>query len=231
MSNGNDQRQFETAINNWRELQDNGFYSVPRNVGTAAIMCSYADVHHSIIEIDGEQQKIEKSYISHLKDIRVFRNEAFALAKSVENHGQSSEVILNANSADMKVVLTDHKISDVVLIGHGALSHIFMDIPDTSDIYVWDDVARDADHLKQGYFIQRFCGLAGRRMSVPLGAFAVSDHRNVYAPINRYFAPRGLEHHHNDRLIPVSADQEITYNYVINDIKAINKNLPGGNFS
>lgn len=83
-------------------------------------------------------------------------------------------------------ILSDQAVSDVVLIGHGSLSSVYLDDGKT---YNWHDVALAATHLKKGVIIQRFCSNNLRKLSVPLGTFAASEHSNVIATVDRTFDP------------------------------------------
>ena len=68
----------------------------------------------------------------------------------------------------------------------------------------WRDVSSMADHLKQGVFVQRHRGNFARQLSVPLGTFAVTNHRNIWAPVGSYFAPESLEDSENNRMCRVT---------------------------
>lgn len=193
-----DAQQFERAIGNWEDLHSQRAYSLPADLGSTAIVCSYFRNISGLSEGNAE------------KDVKSFRKEALGLADEMAAYGESTEVILNATEDDMSAVMTDPEFSSVVTIGHGALSFLYVG----ESRYDWIDVSANSDHLKTGMFIQRHCGSFLRMLSVPLGAFAMMDHRNVLAPVGRYFAPRGFDHPHNDRLKHVSSTRRLSYRYI-----------------
>jgi hypothetical protein len=200
-----DTKKFESAVQHWELMHNQQDYSVPSSMGSLAVICSFAT--------DVFRESSDRSKKQGIKDIRIFRKEALRLAELAHASGKTAFTILNAKPSDVKEVLQDPTVSDVCIIGHGTLSSVYLD-EDSTDRYTWYNVAQDADHLKTGVFMQRCCGLASFNFPVPLGAFAVMDHRNVIAPLQQYFAPSGLLHHHNERLVPVSPSPVMSYEYI-----------------
>lgn len=213
----NDKAQYREALKNWEQLHDDKAYSVPPEVGRVAVLCSY---HTGLI--DAGSGKVKKQH----REVKKFRSEALQLADFIMEMGQGVEVVLDAQSADIDQVLQDPTFSDVVAIGHGDLSLLFINNANQSNIYTWHEVSLTADHLKTGEFVQRHCGMTQRKLPVPLGAFAMADHRNVFAPVNRYFNPSGLMHHHNTLLMSVSPNPVMSYEYVTGQLKKTKAEYP-----
>lgn len=201
-----DKTQYKRALQNWESLHKDRNYSYPTGVGRIAILCSYYS--HIVKDYDEEGEATRRR-----KEIRRFRNEAFALGDLLENSGRSTEVVLNVQASDIDAVLIDPSISGVYTIGHGTLRSFLINDQDIST-YEWNRVSEKADHLKTGTFVQRQCGMLAGDISVPLGTFAVTDHRNVIAPVSHAFDPRGLYHPENDLLRSVSDVPAMSYDYV-----------------
>lgn len=207
-----DKKQYERTLLRWESLHEAEAYSLPADVGKIAILCSYST--------NGEVNPDHPiaRYVSP-DDPVTFRAEALALADGFQGEGRAVEVILEAEATDIRMVLQEPSFSDVVVIGHGNLSSVMVDNiedPDRLFHYDWASVAKDADHLKLGKFVQRTCAKPKRRLSVPLGLFAVSEHRNVLAPVGHYFAPTDLNHPDNDLIRPVTTKRRLSYD----DIKS-----------
>lgn len=213
-----DRQLFKRARANWEMLRDAGSYSAPPEIGRVAIICSYhtpnVRIKHNYSETDRSTQP---SVEPNPKEVRTFRKEAFALADKVVEEGREPEVVLNAQPLDIRSVLRDPSISDVITIGHGSLTILeLLNIrhPDEAVDYEWTDAAGDANHLKTGYFIQRQCALLTYNLNVPLGMFVVTDARNVIAPVGSEFEPRGLFHPENHKLIPAVDVARPSYRYI-----------------
>lgn len=182
-----DRRQFEMARDRWNILHDDMAYSVPVHLGKTAIVVSN-----------------DQTVATDDRELRSFLSEALFLEKTEREHGRKAEVIEDAKGVDFVAVLQDPSFANIVTIGHGALSYLYIDnglrvrkngmLPNEipNNRFDWRDVSRYADHLKTGYFIQRHCGNASRRLSVPLGSFAMTSHGNVLAAANKYFSPRQM---------------------------------------
>ena len=201
-----DRQQYREALREWDSLRAVGAFSSPPELGCVAIICS-------LHEVEAEPGSEASAYVTE-NDPEIFRAEAFAIADELMAVGRQPFVAINASPDDFSDVLTDPSFSDVIVIGHGDLSGVAMDNPDNRDAFDWKDVARTADHLKKGQFVQRHCGKHTRALSVPLGLFAVSDHRSVIAPAGEYFAPTDLHHPHNSLLRSVSQALRMSYKQV-----------------
>lgn len=195
-----DRKQFNECYKARTEMLESGALSLPMDEGIAAIFCSYFSDW-------GDNVKAEKR---NRKDIKIFRKEAFSIAKFLGDIGIGSEVFLNTRKQDIDEVLTDPDFASIYTIGHGNLSSFF--VPGAiNNIYDWTDVSEAADHLKSGFFVQRQCGGLERNFNAPLGMFAVSDIRNVIAAAGGGFEPRGLNHFANDWLEPVFDSDSTSY--------------------
>ncbi len=205
-----DRKEFDRANNRWQQLHEQQAYSMPAELGKVAIMCSY-NYDASASEYD---------------DIEEFASEAFEFEQHYRLRQRDVEIIEDANSDDMRSILRDPSFSSVITIGHGALPYIYMhngkrrlfspdgDFETVNNRVDWRDVSRMADHLKTGAFVQRHCGNYARRLSVPLGTFAVVSPSNVWAPVGSYFSPRNLQDPENKRMRRVAELPSLTYEYV-----------------
>lgn len=197
-----DRQKFEGAMNKWRGLKRDGKLSVPHEEGDVAVLCSY----------DIRIPKGKLPIVDRLLEERVLRKEAKRIGKFVTKQGRHAELILDFGYDDIKFVLQDPQISDVVVIGHGALPEVFIKDKPLSEVFDWEDVSKHADHLKQGYFIQRHCGGYSRDLSAPLGMFAVSDFSHVHAAPGHVIRPNGPKHPDHSLIVPVfGGDIEPTY--------------------
>lgn len=186
-----DNEQLELALERWDSLHAEKAYSVPSEIGKTVILASN-------MVIKGEDYSA----------VEAFNVEGRHLVDVQRSRGKAAEFIAGATATDMKAVLTDPTVTNIVTIGHGSFSSLSIDngwrIRNLTEndqkverlfkynTYDWRDVAADADHLKAGFFIQRQCGHFGRRLSVPLGAFAMQSHKWVYAAIGNYLEPETL---------------------------------------
>jgi hypothetical protein len=204
---GSDKEQFRRAMQGWEHLHAEKAYSVPPRLGRVAILCSFITNVHTK-EPDGLQPN------DHDQEIHAFKQESYALADWLLSQHRRPEVILNVDAGDIDDVLREPRFSDVITVGHGSLCGFYAHNTDDGNYVSWQAVACSADHLKQGLFIQRHCGGIARNLSVPYGAFAVTDHRNVLAAIGSDFQPTDLNHPDNDLLRPVSPVRALTYDYI-----------------
>jgi hypothetical protein len=179
---------------------------VPPELGRTAILCSFYDKVY-----DGDP---EKAKIRAHRDIKLFRKEALKIADLTIEEGGEVEVVLNAQVEDFEATFKNPWISDVIVIGHGDLSTLWVNNPNDKDKYDWQYVSEDSDHLKTGAFTQRHCGLYRRDLTVPLGTFAMADHRSVIATPGFEFHPRGLWHPDNSYLEQISPLEQLSYDYI-----------------
>jgi hypothetical protein len=199
-----DRIQFERALERWEELHNDRAYSVPIDIGKTAIVVSF-----------------DETFSSTETEKREFTKEAQKLAASEQRHGRDPEVLLDASGSDIKSVLRDPSIANIVTIGHGALSYIYISngthqgfrghVGEANNRYDWRNVSRDADHLKSGYFVQRHCGNAVRKLSVPLGSFAMTAHNSVLASVNTDFNPVLRPRSIWSQLSPLPSSRRLSY--------------------
>ena len=105
----------------------------------------------------------------------------------------------------------DPEVASMYVIGNGSLSTLLLDV---RDYYDWTNVADATTHLKRGVFVQRQCGGLTRVLNVPLGLFAVSDHRNVHAALDAEFYPRSLDDPVNEKVQPIFTVDQVGYDTI-----------------
>lgn len=191
-----DRKQFKRARKKWLELYHDQNFSVPSEAGKMAVMCSY-----DVQILDEMGRETTKERIN-------YRKEAFAIADILHNEGRGVELVLNCQEQDFCAVLTDPDISDIVTIGHGCFSSFCIHSSTTLD---WTFIAEEADHLKQGSFVQRQCGIFNYDTPVPFGMFSVANAANVFAATGEYFNPHGLRDPRTVPLRPVTDAQMLDY--------------------
>ena len=207
-----DRDQFERATKKWRALRNELNLSRPPIEGIVAIFCSQYPSEDEYTR--GQNKAIERNN-------RVYRKEALKLGEIATEQGRQVEIELNVSAEDVKSVLTDPAISDVVLIGDGNFSS-FCPSRGKDEVVTWEDVSFHTDHLKQGYFNQRHCGHFNRDLSVPLGLFAVSDPSQVQAAAGEYIYPKGLQHPDSQKIVPVFEEGAFpTYDQIKQDFPRI----------
>lgn len=193
-----DKQAYNRALNNWKGMHLSGEYSVhPQDNGTIAVLASRGSEI-----VDGE--------------VVDFAHEALELGEAYENLGRRVQVRTKIDFADIKHVLQDRTVSDMVLIGHGKLPFFSpFDINGNITKFTWADVAREARHLKLGRIVQRFCGIYDERwLNVPLGALAASSHSSVLATPGESFSPKDIRDPANQALRPVTDQDMLTYKEV-----------------
>ena len=191
--------QFRGAMEKWERMRESSRLSVPRDIGKTAIIFSRFSLF-----TDSDANR---------REVAAFANEAERFQHNLSTLGRQTKVIEGITYDSLtEEVLTDKSVSDTIVIANGSLSYVYGDDAKTID---WQTVAVQSDHLKQGYFVQRFCGHYIRRLSVPFGTFAVTDHRNVYAPLGKYFAPE-INPRDEDLLEPVTDRAQLSIQHIKN---------------
>jgi hypothetical protein len=193
-----DKRKFERALRKWNQLHEDKEYSAPKEIGKTAIFCSAYE-----LDRNGPDHETYKA----------LKFEAYQIYKTIIAGGSAAKLIDSGTGNDLNDIFKDPSISSVITIGHGTLSSIFTPYGrrlNGFNIYSWHDVSEAADHLKTGYFEQRQCGNATYELSVPMGAFAMTSHRNVRAAANEFFAPLNLSDEENDLIKPVTTADCLT---------------------
>lgn len=167
-----DRQKFNRAHRKWQQMHDDRRYSADQSSGVVAVAYS----RYSIEDVMSQQ----------VRELANYYDEATEICEITEKSNRKARFYDSLTRATMSRILLDEAISDVVLIGHGSLSSIYLD---SGELYDWQDVSRATTHLKKGVFMQRFCGNNLRTTSIPLGLFSVSSHSNVIAPLDRSFDP------------------------------------------
>lgn len=199
--------RFEKASARWDQLHRDEAYSVPDAMGVIAIVCSQSFEH------------AEKN------DAKGLVNETRIVASDLQAQGRKVLAVKNGTGSDIRSMLKDPTISSMILIGHGNLSSFFVadgmrpngKKPPVAKMSMnWWDIARAADHLKTGVFIQRHCGTLSNILSVPLGTFAMSYHGNVLAPVGYEFDPTtDTDFDGEPQLRPFADTRKLSLDYVL----------------
>lgn len=182
MSKKSSARLFNRYLESWDHHHAMNNFSLPQREGIKAII--YGTRLGSVDDPDTKENN---------RLLESFEQEAYEIADECRQLGGRALLYTGMSLGTFSDVLEDRRVSDIVVIGNGSFSAIYSDSWTTEqpDYIEWTSVARRATHLKQGAFIQRTCGhfLSENRLSPPFGMFALSDHRNIFSPINEYFGP------------------------------------------
>lgn len=190
---------FNRAQAKWELLFKESQFSVPAEIGKTAIISSFFTDEPLYTE-------------TGLTELEAFRAEARELAARTHAHGGKPELAIDASRDDITQLIQDPDIASMYIIGNGSLSNLLLDV---KDYYDWTHVSEASTHLKQGKFVQRQCGGLTRMFNAPLGLFAVSDRRNIYAAFNDpSFYPLSLDDPINDKIKPVFFDDLVTYDMI-----------------
>lgn len=136
-----------------------------------------------------------------------FASEAEEILERARAIGMQAEILHAEVREDVLSFIGEISMTDVLLIGHGQLGSYRLSAHDLN----WWHIARSRDHLKQGYFVQRHCGVLWQKLNVAVGTFSVSDMRHVIAPVGQYFVPTSLDDEANGLLRPVYQEPHHTY--------------------
>ena len=197
-----DRQQFKLAKTKWAQLLDEQVFGAPIAEGKVAIATSpFTDE--------------PADTVTGMSELASFHSEALQIAERCRARGQQPVLAIDATRSELGDLIADPRISTVFVIGNGALSNLMLG---EKDYFDWSDVAEATTHLKQGSFVQRQCGGLSRATNVPLGMFAVADHREVFAALgNDSFNPRSLDDPENDCVRRVFETADVTYD----DVKAL----------
>lgn len=197
-----DRQRYRAAVAKRELLKNDGFFSVPSEIGRTAIISSlFTDEG-----LDTERGTTE---------LESFRQEAYALADMVSARDGIPELAVDASRGDINRLIKDPDVSDIYVIGNGSLSTLILDV---RDYYDWLNVSNATDHLKLGKFIQRQCGGLTRQFNPPMGLFAVSHPGDILAALDDAFYPESLSDPVNAKVQSVfTHDWPVTYE----EIKAI----------
>lgn len=191
-----DRKQFWRAQSKWELLKKDGCFGAPVGDGRTAIVTSaFTDE--------------EPHTTTGISELTSFRSEALALADRIHSSGGVPELAIDATHNDITYLIQDPGIVSMYTIGNGSLSTLLLGV---KSYYDWGIVSAATTHLKLGTFIQRQCGGLTRNLNVPLGLFAVSDPRKVYAALgDESFYPQNLDDVENDKISAVFAVEFVDY--------------------
>ncbi len=144
----------------------NAHVSVQSRVGKLAIIVSNRVFKYG--EYDARTQR------------EAFHDEADEIAELRSGCYGGIEIRRAAKAPEIARDLGDKEVSDMIFIGHGSISGIWLD---TGQTLRWRNVAKHTRYLKQGRIEQRMCGHFSDYDSVPMGTFALLDQRGLIAPV------------------------------------------------
>lgn len=196
-----DRERLKKAIELRSKLASEGAYGPSleqeRHLGIVVAIDSFAGDTLSYVE---ENERYE------------FISEAEEIKESAIASGYRAEILATTERDSVLSFISKVSMTDVVLIGHGQLGRL--NIGDSG--LGWWHVARSMNHLKQGYFIQRHCGVLWQPINVAVGTFAMADMRNVIAPAGEVFTPQDLSDEVANHLLrPVYSHQDHTYEELV----------------
>lgn len=177
-----DRKQFERAYARWENLLRAEAFSVPEEEGITVVASSdypFNFKRHGNDGIDADDENIAE-----------FENEATYICERLGAIGLKTDLVVGVKAEDMIDVLADEEVSNIMVIGHGSISDIYIEGA-RNGRFDWRDVSEHATHLKLGTFTQRQCGIFKRRLNIPLGYFAVSRPEAVRASFGAAFTPVG----------------------------------------
>ncbi len=191
-----DRQQFNRAMQKWEMLHESNLYSAPKSDGHTVVAYSTYSVEVAEEEIKNE--------------INVFAAEALDYVSRYREYGHNASLMEGVERQEFKEVIKNPDVSGVIVIGHGDLSSIYDDNGDKID---WRDIAKWTTHLKRGHFVQRTCGNTLRDLSVPLGTFALANHRRLFAPVGVSFCPEDYPEE-EERMCQASNYKKLSYNLI-----------------
>lgn len=146
-----------------------------------------------------------QDYVEHTE-------EAESILELSRKVGYDAEVKVTDNRNEALGFISNRALTDLVFIGHGHLAQLDFDEQKMN----WWHIARSLDHLKQGFVIQRHCGVRWNKMNIALGTFAVSNMMQVIAPVGEVFQPLSLKDDNtNSLLMPVYLKSELTHSELL----------------
>jgi hypothetical protein len=102
---------------------------------------------------------------------------------------KSVELYPMTDKANLRASFRNPNIASIVVIGQGSLGAVRL--PQGNGFTWWDVATASKKHLKTGSITQRTCGHVLKNvLAVPFGTFAVSDQRNLFAPLGEGVADR-----------------------------------------
>jgi len=131
------------------------------------------------------------------EDEKEFIDEAEQIREEAIRENYQASIIAAKNRQGVINFCGNRSITDLVFIGHGHLAQLHL----SDNRLNWWHLARGLDHLKQGYVVQRHCGVLWNNLNIALGTFAVSDMTRVIAPFGQQFVPESLTDESDNSLL------------------------------
>ncbi len=197
--NSTDSKRLKRAHKKWLGLRESGKLSAPE--GT----------HYGIVVSSDWDRKTENhKKKNHLEYVA----EAEEQADRLRADNREVTIGIARTGQDLAKIVGNRAISDLFFIGDGTLSNFWF--PGKNKSFTWWNMSRSMDHLKNGYVIQRHCGVRWSALNVALGTFAVRDMRNVLAPVGEEFLPESLDDEAANYLIgPVYGNEVESFDYLL----------------
>ena len=209
-------RRFDTRYRKYESLKRSGNVSRPLTERSVAIIVGRG------IELRNTSLYSTEDYYDENLDLK---HEAERLAASITSGQADATIVTMPTKAEVASLVQDPTVTDLIFLGHGSLGSFDL----TQNVRLaWPDLARYADHLKQGSVVQRTCALFTRPVNVPLGTFIVNDHRNIMAAPGKAF--RELEEM-DGSIMPVFTEAQVAadalYTFARQKQSDINAGLAG----
>lgn len=192
---------FERALHEWDDHVRYANYSQPPHIGATALLMPFNHAVRDSKVLEGETYD----------DLR---RATLLLAAHAARSGIEPLVAVDATETDFEEALSNHKYSHIMVIGHGCLSSVEVQNnarPVNEQRLDWLNIATMATHLKTGRFMHLTCATLPRRFNVPLGLFAVNDHRNIYAALGSRIKPADFNFTRQGLVQPITDVRRLDY--------------------
>ena len=184
------ERKITKAERKREELVRRGHLSTPEREGDLTIFVAKTPVHtDTALYLGAKANGLSPQQIAKMAEQREAKFNEEALRIEGERGRQYASVhIMPASRLFLDLALKDREISGIVVIGNGSVNGIDIEDADSIRRYTWEDVSKQADHLKTGAIEQRLPRVLDREFgNVPFGTFAVESLARVYIPAHDCF--------------------------------------------
>ncbi len=187
-------RRFDAHYRKYESLKKAGEVSRPLSERSVAIIVGRG------LELRNTSLYPSEDYHDENLDLK---REAERLAARLTERQSGVTIVTVPRKSEVSSIVKDPTVTDLIFLGHGTLGSFDLSL---SDKLCWPDLARYTDHLKQGTVVQRTCAPFTRPVNVPLGTFAVNDHRHVVAAPGQVFTELEAM---DDALQPVFTEEQV----------------------
>jgi len=147
-------------------------------------------------------------------EAKALHKEGMAILDTCRAEGKNVTDVFAPTRGDIDALLRDPSITDLCLIGEGALGCFYVlgeaDKPATGGAYDWHDVATTSDHLKTGNIFQRMCSVA-RLSPVAWGTFASANLPMVWVSEEPLFNPTEVHDRPETGLMQIYDDNTLSH--------------------